>query len=65
MVTKRKLTEEQKKDYIESDGSHCPFCKSTGITAYDAFSDNGQKIECEDCGETWIDVYKLVDVEIL
>jgi hypothetical protein len=63
MTTKRKLTDEQKKNYIEHDGYICPFCGSTAITAYDAFEAPSQKIECIDCGETWRDIYKLVDIE--
>jgi len=59
---------EQKKAYLESEGSKCPFCKSANICGgvthsakyYDAYV---QEVHCNECGKAWIDIYTLTDVE--
>lgn len=53
-------------EYISHGGSKCPYCNSYNITS-DGIEVDGatawQDIECEDCGETWRDVFKLVGYE--
>jgi len=61
----KKLTPEQKKAYIEGKSCHCPFCKSEDIEGGHMEVDGTgawQEVECNSCGATWQDVYKLVDV---
>ena len=61
-----KLTEKQKKDYIESGGNKCPNCKSDNIEGgpfNTESSEAWQKVWCTDCHEEWTDVYKLTEVE--
>jgi transposase-like protein len=54
-------------EYISHGGSKCPYCESTNIAADGMLEVDGtdawQDIECEDCGETWQDVFKLVGYE--
>jgi len=63
------LLEITKKEYIEHPNS-CPFCGSFKLDAgpfeIDEYDDDNKvttKTTCTDCGETWRDVYKLVDIE--
>jgi len=58
------LSKEQKEDYISTGGLHCPFCSSSNISAgvWEGEAE-GQKVDCEDCGKRWWDIYKLVDIE--
>lgn len=57
------LTAEQKAIYL-ADSGKCLYCRSVNITGIDSFDGEGQLIECEDCYARWIDLYKLVDVQI-
>lgn len=61
------LSPEQKKYYLEHKGVRCPYCHSNNITTnnpIDADADYAwQEAECEDCGESWKDIYKLIDME--
>lgn len=62
------LTKKQKQAYLNHGANACPYCESTEITA-GAFEVEGthawQPVEClnPQCGATWNDIYKLVDVE--
>lgn len=60
------LTKEQIQDYIERGGTRCPSCKSENITGTSRCEvDCGictQNVHCDDCGLTWDDVYKLVNI---
>lgn len=61
-----KITLEQAKKYLELGGNFCPFCKSDEIQAIagiDGFySELYQNVVCENCGETWTDIYVLKGV---
>ena len=62
----KQLTEEMKKDYVESDGTICPFCGSYDLYGGDRNTEFGvhtQNITCLSCHKEWTDVYKLVSVE--
>ena len=57
------LTESQKREYFEKNGTACPFCDSADIYADAAANvDAGeatQEITCAECGAEWKDVYVL------
>lgn len=60
-----KLTPEQKKEYVENGGQHCPYCGSTAIEGgkFDAeWKEAWSEVSCPDCGRTWQDEYRLVDI---
>ncbi len=63
------LTAYQKRMYLESGGSYCPWCKGKEIEGYDGdeYDADGNwinaKIECTSCGKQWKDVYRLTDIE--
>ena len=60
------MTKKQKSDYLKSGFAHCPYCKSNNISGdgIDIESDYAiQEVTCYDCGRSWRDHYKLVDVE--
>lgn len=63
------MTPEQKKKYIDSGGSKCPYCNSENISAVGCFNADvnsaWRKVACDDCGEVWNDVYRLIDAEEL
>lgn len=56
-------------EYIKNRGMYCPQCGSTEITAQLPETPQDiyihQQVECEDCGLSWVDVYKLVDIDIM
>ena len=59
------LTPEQKKEYLEKGGQHCPYCHSTDIeggTLDAEWNEAWAEVTCKNCGETWQDEYKLVDI---
>jgi transposase-like protein len=62
----KKLTEEQKQEYLKCGGSKCPHCGSTNIEGaghdYDA-NWVSQEITCANCRESWKDVFVLTTVE--
>ena len=61
-----KLTQEQKKAYMEGGANLCPFCKSADITGGSIDIDGReawQEVSCNECNEQWRDVYKLAFVE--
>jgi len=56
------LTEQQAKQYVESDGVRCPFCGSDDIEGESITVDAGrvyQRVLCQVCGESWHDGYTL------
>lgn len=57
------LSHEEVEEYLETDGSICPFCKSDNITT-GSFNGEGvyQDVICLDCGEYWKDIYQLVGI---
>ena len=57
------LTYNMVDEYINSDGTACPFCGSLNIEAghFDA-EGVSQPVRCEDCDEKWQNIYQLVGV---
>ena len=51
--------------YLESGGTICPDCGSKNVDAgqFDFDSPLAQERGCNDCGFTWLDIYKLVGME--
>lgn len=49
--------------YVRVKGQKCPFCRSTDLTG-DSFNADGgqatQEMYCNDCGNEWEDVYRLI-----
>jgi len=61
-----KLTEEQKRAYMQDAANLCPFCKSWDIEGSPVEVDGRyvwQEAACNECEERWRDVYKLAFVE--
>ena len=56
------LTDQQAREYIESDGSLCPFCNSDNITTVDRDLPY-MTVACDKCGEDWQELYQLVGVD--
>lgn len=60
------LTEEQKKAYLDSGGSRCPYCGNDDIEGDLWDSDTGyttQRIVCHACDAAWRDIYSLSNVD--
>jgi len=60
-----KLTKEQKKEYIKNGGLRCPFCRSENIDGIENNFDAGylsQVVICNECHESWSDIYSLTDI---
>jgi len=60
-----KLTDEQKKEYLDSGGDFCPFCQSFNINTQDKCTEDydvHQLVTCGDCEAEWYDVYSVTDV---
>ena len=59
------LTDDEKKAYVDSGGSRCPYCFSQDVTAGRHDADNDYvafEITCETCGRIWSDIHKLADI---
>jgi hypothetical protein len=59
-VSKPAMTQQE---YLSYKGVRCPFCESINLDAGDVETDAGgasQPVTCKDCGEEWVDQYKLV-----
>ena len=65
-------------DYIEKEGSECPFCNSREIAAVDMDRDvyegeyepifGGEvkrEVVCSSCGKSWREYYRMHDIEEL
>ena len=60
------ITEEQKKRYLDSDGTECPFCGDVNYRGGEVIFGKGdvtQTMSCNGCGKVWYDVYKLTNIE--
>jgi formate dehydrogenase maturation protein FdhE len=60
------LSADQVKKYLESPDT-CPFCDSEDIDAGWVSADGASAysaVKCNSCGTEWLDVFKLVDIEI-
>ena len=53
----------QTEEYVKGKGLNCLICGSDALKPLECgvtdHHDITQKIECEDCSNTWTDVYKL------
>ena len=55
-----------KTNYVNSGGSHCPFCGDDYILGGHLESDTSEawmEVTCQNCSKSWYDIYKLVDIE--
>lgn len=55
------------KEYVEKDGSVCPFCGSTKLEGghFDAHAGGiSQKIKCLSCERIWYDEYQLIGFDL-
>jgi hypothetical protein len=53
--------------YLENKGLSCMYCDEGNVEGYGLDFEAGrieQKVQCTDCGKTWIDIYKLSDVAL-
>lgn len=61
------LTDEQKQEYIRSNGVICPYCRQTDQVDADMVqleNDNlVATVRCYRCNKAWKDIYKIADVE--
>jgi hypothetical protein len=60
------MTNYQRRRYLAHRGIRCLYCKSRAIEGGLVDIDSGgasQEVNCLDCERTWVDYYKLVDVE--
>lgn len=60
--------EYRNESYVADGGTKCPFCGSEEISGGGMQTDVGrawQNMECEDCGSTWNDTYRLTGIEEL
>ncbi len=59
------FTAEQKLFYIVLKGKQCPFCGSTDISPDGKATKHTlkmeQKMKCDYCGGSWVDLYNLVE----
>jgi len=57
------LLDHRAEEYISDNGRHCPFCKSSNLTAdtIDPESMTAQ-VKCLDCKEQWTDGYVLAEI---
>ena len=50
--------------YVEQNGSSCPYCGSNNIVYGSAELPNAP-VSCEQCHETWCEIWQLVGVDLL
>lgn len=51
------------KEYVQTGGVRCPYCRSTNVEGQSIDVDAGeatQEMGCNDCNAEWVDCYKLV-----
>jgi formate dehydrogenase maturation protein FdhE len=56
---------ETEAEYVEKNGIFCPYCRSKNISSNKPeLMDNGVdvEVECNVCGKTWTDVYRLAGI---
>jgi len=59
------IDEKIKKQYMDCNGQHCPWCDSIDINMKDTYFDDAGAYgdcECENCGKKWRDIYTLTDM---
>jgi hypothetical protein len=65
-ATPKALTPKQKRLYLKVRGHCCPHCGSTNISADSPKTEEyhiEMNVECYDCHEGWIDIFRLADVQ--
>lgn len=66
VAERKQITREMRKKYIDQGGANCPFCGSPNIEGGEYEGEGSQvwsTITCNECGEQWDDVYKLIGCE--
>jgi len=64
-MNKKRLNENEVKQYVQAGGVKCPFCGSEDVEGGSMDVDTGyvsQEVTCLECDSTWNDLYKLIDV---
>ncbi|HCE42884.1 MAG TPA: hypothetical protein DET40_05000 [Lentisphaeria bacterium] len=59
------ISAEKKRSYLRH-GGKCPYCGSESITGESVDIEGtgaSQEVSCKECGRSWRDVYRLVNVE--
>lgn len=59
------LTDQQKKQYLDTEGVRCPYCKSPDIEGGHMSVEHcgaSQTVTCTNCDAEWIDDYELVGI---
>jgi transcription elongation factor Elf1 len=59
------MTREEALKYLKSDGTVCPLCGSNDISACELEAESSeviQEVNCEACGGSWSDIFKLAAV---
>jgi len=63
MAKKTKVSDKQ---HASRQGTACPACGSNDITANEWDGEDAcQQVECNECGSTWNDVYKMTGFDNL
>ena len=60
------LSKSKIKEYISSGGNICPYCGGQNVEGGERNSDDSittQYVSCHDCGKSWTDIYKLIDIQ--
>ena len=61
-----RLTKKAAREYVKGT-SHCPYCDGTRTEAAQQCQCDGttgtMRIDCFDCGATWVEIWRLVGVE--
>ena len=61
----KRLTAARKRSYLQRGGC-CPYCRSESISGESVDIDSNrafQEVSCSECGRSWLDIYRLTDVE--
>jgi hypothetical protein len=63
------LTKKQIEQHIENGGAFCVYCESYNLVQLCPYevTPSGtivKQVTCKDCGQTWKDVYDLVEVKL-
>jgi transposase-like protein len=64
-VVDKVLTKTMRAQYLKEGGVSCPFCRESDISGGFVETEHGscfQRITCSDCGSTWTDEYRLVNL---
>jgi hypothetical protein len=61
------MDQDARQSYLESEGTHCPFCDSENIESGEVHLEGDYfvaLVECQEshCGKKWKDIYGLIEV---